>query len=79
MLLLFAIANCFLYYGRFSNEDPAKSGLGSKRILNVEGVLFSARYKYLVHHNLDSKDPGFWDLGMKHDRIFFWLVESCDR
>ena len=24
-------------YGRFSNEDPAKSGLESKRILNVEG------------------------------------------
>ena len=26
----------FLAYGRFSNEDPAKSGLESTRILNVE-------------------------------------------
>ena len=25
-------------YARLSHEDPAKSGLGSKRILNVEGV-----------------------------------------
>ena len=27
-----------LAHGRFSNEDPAKSGLESERILNVEGV-----------------------------------------
>ena len=57
-------------YARFSNEDPAKCGSKSRRILNVEGVFF------LVHRvtnflaqrlqNLDSKDLGLKGLSMQN-------------
>ena len=43
-------------YARFSNEDPAKSGLESRRILNAEGGFFlSAPLNFLVQRfqNLD--------------------------
>ena len=59
-----------VYIYIYINKDPAKSMSESKRTLNVEGGLLSAPCKRLVprFRNLDSKDLGSHDLGMKNDR-----------
>ena len=48
---------CGIDYGCCSNKDPAKSGLGPKRSLNVDGGFLSAPYNYVVQHvhHLDSR------------------------
>ena len=57
-------------YVRSSNEDPAKFGLESKRIISVELFFLSVPSNFLLRHfhDLDSNDLGLWDLGMNNDR-----------
>ena len=64
-------------YVRFSSNDAAKSGLGSKRILNVEGGFLSAPPDFLVQRlqNSDSKDLGLKGLSMNDGRMT--VVYTC--
>ena len=57
-------------YAQLSKDDPAESGLESKRILNAEVVFFNRTVVFLVQrfHNLDSKDLGLNGLNMNNDR-----------
>ena len=64
---------CIYIYIYISNEDPAKSGLESRRILDVEGgVSQHAKELFLLQFSLlfDSKDLALWDLGMNHGHIW---------
>ena len=62
-----------MFYGRCSNEDPAKSGLESKRILNVEGVCSQCTVQFLsaAFSEFRKINIGLWDLGMNNDRANF--------
>ena len=61
--------SCFTEYGRFSYHDFAKSGLGSKRILNVKGGFSQRTVQFFSAAFPEFRLKGSWFVGSWYEII----------